>query len=239
MTISDADYREILVEVGYPVVKEDELEFSREEIQDFFIFPAMRDYFSWFPIIQTESIYVSSEFSVDFPDEKTYGIIDARINTAITGDGRTSSPLINSLYFKKSGMASKKYGTEYDYGVTEAKYMERAYNKAVNNYIRAKRLDVDQTSRTLSGFTTVNGELVIQWAKYSDNFNDIPFKRKSEVLNLAKSKLLKSLAMLRSQFDSDTGTGFNTSDFMSRADDLEEKVMTKWKAISKVAIIRN
>jgi len=239
INISDANYYEILVEVGYPVVKESDLEFTRQQLEDYFIFPAMREYFSWFPKIEYQTAYVASAFSFDFPDETTYGIIDARINTAITGDGKTSSPFVNSLFFKNSTGGSRMYGTDNDYGVSEARYLERSYKKATNNFIKAQRIDVDANLKKVTGYSTVNGELTIQWAKYSTNFDDIPFKRKTEVINLAKSKILRGFAMLRSQFDSDTGGGFNTSDFISRADDLEEKTMEKWRAISKVAIIRN
>lgn len=240
MTISDKDYSEILAEIGYPVVRAEDLEYTKEQIEDLFIYPALREFFIWFPKTQQQSVYVSSEFSVDFPDEETYGIVDARINTSITGDGRTSSPFINSLYFKQSTTSGfKMYGTPYDYGVTEAKYTERTYNKAANNFIRAKRIDVDPVNRKLTGFTTVNGELLITWAKESTNFNDVPFTRKTDVINLAKANVLKGFALLRGQLNSDTGVEFNNSEFLSRAGDLEDKVMNKWKAISKVVILRN
>ena len=42
-------------------------------------------------------------------------------------------------------------------------------------------------------------------------------------INLAKSKVLKGFSMLRGQLSSDVGVEFNTSDFLSRADDLENK----------------
>lgn len=239
MIISDQEYFEILTEVGYPVVKEDDLEFTQEEIKNYFIFPALREFFIWFPKIQIQSVYVSSEFSIDFPDDDTYGIVDARISTATSGNGRTGSPFMNSVLFKQGGMSSHKYGTDNDYGISEARYMERAFTKASQNYVRAKSIQVDHANRKLKGYTTVNGELMIDWAKSSQDFNDVPFIRKTDVINLAKSKVLKGFSMLRSQLSSDVGVEFNTSDFLSRADDLENKVMDKWKSISKVTIHRN
>lgn len=239
ITISDSDYFEILVEIGYPIVKEEDLEFTRADIENYFIFPAMRDFFSWFPKIELQTTYVASRFTFPFPDDKTYGIIDARINTTFTGNGRTSSPFVNSLMFKQSSSGSRMYGTDNDYGVQEARFMERSYGKALTNYVKVHRIDIDPVLKTLTGYTNINGELNIQWAKYSTDFNDIPFKRKNEVINLAKSRILRGFAMLRSQINSDTGVDFNTSDFISRADTLEQKVMDKWQGMSKVAIIRN
>lgn len=239
ISISDSNYYEILVEVGYPVVKESELEYTRQQIEDFFIFPAMREYFSWFPKIETQVAHVSSSFSFDFPDDNTYGIIDARINTAIAGNGKTTSPFMNSLLFSQDFSGSRMYGTQNDYGVTEAKYMERSYRKSATNYVKAQRINVDSQLKKLTGYSNVVGEMTIKWAKYSTSFDDIPFKRKTEVINLSKANVLRGFAMLRGQIDSDTGTGFNNSEFLSRSRDLEEKTIKKWEAMSKVAVIRN
>jgi hypothetical protein len=239
MIISDQDYYEILTEIGYPVLQQDDLEFTKQQIEDYFIFPALRLFFTWFPKTEIQSTFVASDFSIDFPDENTYGVIDARINTSITSDGRTSSPFINSLYFKQTTSGYNMYGTGNDYGVRDASYLERSFNKTVNNSIRVKRLDVDTVNKKLTGYTTINGELIITWAKFSNNFDDVPFIRKTDVINLAKSNVLKGFAMLRSQLNSDVGVEFNTSEFLSRSQDLEDKVMEKWKAISKVTILRN
>lgn len=239
LTISEQDYFEILTEIGYPVVEENDLEFTRADIEKYFIYPALREFFIWFPKTEIQSVFVSSEFSIDFPDDDTYGVVDARINTSATGEGRTSSPFVNSLYFKQTTSGSKMYGTNNDYGVRDAKYLERAFNKANSNMVRAQRLHVDPAAKKLTGYTTVNGELIITWAKSTKNFNDVPFIRKTDVLDLAKSRILKSFAMLRSQMNSDVGVEFNSSEFLSRSKDLEDKVMEKWKSISKVTILRN
>lgn len=239
MQISDKEYFEIISELGYPAVQEGDLEFTREQIEDNFIFPALREFFVWFPKTEVQSVHVSSEFSIDFPDEYTYGVADARINSAVTGDGRIGSPFIDSMYFQQTRSGMRMYGTPYDYGVTEAKFLERAYSKAAMNNMRVKRMDVDAVNKKFNGFTNINGELIVTWAKYSDNFDDVPFTRKTDVIELAKSKVLRGFALLRSQLDSDIGVALNTSEFMSRASDLEDKVMNRWKAISKVTIIRN
>lgn len=239
MTISEREYIEIISELGYPAVREEDLEFPRDHIRENFIFPALREFFIWFPKTQVESVFVSSEFSIDFPDEFTYGIADARINTSVSGEGKTGSPFIDSLMIRQATGGVRAYGTPYDYGIAESKFLERAYSKASMNTMRVKRLDVDTVNKKLNGFTNINGELIITWAKYSENFDDVPFTRKSDVINLAKSQVLRGFASLRGQLSSDVGVEFNTSDMIARADELEGKVMDKWKAISKVTIIRS
>jgi hypothetical protein len=239
MTISDQDYYEIISEVGYPVVKEEDLEFQRSEIENYFIYPALREFFIWFPKKEVSSQYVTSTFSVNFPDESTYGLIDARINTSVTAEGATASPFINQLNFRVGGGSSNMYGTKNDYGVSEAKYLEKAFHQAQQAYVRAQRIDIDEMNRIVTGYTNVSGELILTWAKQTTNFNDVPFRRKTEVIELAKVKCLKGFAMLRGQLDSDVGVSFNSQDMISRADDLEDKVLSKWRDTTKVVVIRN
>lgn len=239
MTISDSDYQEILSELGFPVVSQDILEFSRDHIEDVFIFPAMREYFSWFPLKLVQSVRITGDFTLDFPDEFTYGVIDARISTG--GEGAASgSPFLNEIMIKqRSGYGGGMYGTPYDYGFTEARYMERSLQQAQMNTQRVKRLDIDEGNRTVTGYSNVSGELIITWAKYSDDFATIPFRRKTEVINLAKANVLRGFAMLRGQFSSDINVDFNADVFSRRADELYEKTMNKWKRMTKVVISRN
>jgi hypothetical protein len=238
MTISDLDYYEILSSIGYPVVTEENLEFQKADIEKYFIYPALREFFIWFPIKEVQSQMVTSSFDIDFPDEYTFGIIDARINTSVTSGGATTSPFMNEINFSMN-KSSKMYGTNNDYGVQESKYYERAYKQAEAAYIRAQRISVDDVNRTVSGYTNISGELIITWAKYSENFSNVPFKKKNEVMDLAKSRVMRGFSMLRNQLDSDTGVSFNTQDLMSRAEDLERKVLEKWQSISKIVVIRN
>lgn len=239
ISIQESDYKEILVEVGYPVVSEEDLEFSREDIKDLFIFPAMREYFIWFPKEKETSISITGKFEVPFPDNQTYGIIDSRLNTTASGGAVTSSPFMNELIFNaRSNSSTGKYGTKNDYGFSEVNYTERAERRAVNDYSKSYKISVDNSEKKVYGYTNVAGELIITWAKYSDNFDDIPFRRKSEVLDLAKAKTLKGFAMLRGQMNTDIGVEFDAAVFEDRARDLEEKTLEKWRSMTKVAIIR-
>lgn len=239
ITIQENEYKEIISEVGYPVIKEEDLEFSRSDIQDLFIYPAMREYFTWFPKEKEVSYSITNRFEFPFPDEYTYGIVDSRLNTTAAGSDVTASPFINELVFNartRSGYGA--YGTNNDYGLVQANYMERAERRAVADYSKSYKISVDSGNRTVKGFTNVLGELVIIWAKFSDDFNDIPYRRKSEVIDLAKSKILRGFALLRSQMNSDIGVEFDVGPFETRADELETKTLDKWKSMTKVAIIR-
>lgn len=238
LTISETDYAEILMEIGYPVITETDLEFTREQIQSLMIAPALRQYFIWFPITEQTSHMVTNTFEIPFPDDKTYGIIDARINTDAVNGGRTGSPYMNELLISTQKLSSGYYGTSYDYGITEARYLENAYAKSARGVIKAQNIRVDTIHKVIKGSTTVAGELIVTWAKYSENMDDVPYRRKGEVKALAKSNVLRAFSQLRSQIDYETGTAINTSELMERANNLEESIMSKWKEFTKVVVIR-
>lgn len=239
LTISDLDYKEVMLVLGSPVVPGTELEFTEEDIKDFMILPALREYFIWFPITVRQSLVIGSTFSVDFPDEFTYGISDARINPNVgSGLVRTGSPFMNELLMTNRLHGSGFYGTVNDYGITEAKYMENAYAKSAHTMMRAEDIRVDVPNKKVTGSSTISGELVITWAKYSEDFNSVPFRRKPEVIMLARARVLSAFAMLRDQMSSDTNVSFNTSNQFDKATKWEEQVYEKWHGMSKVAIIR-
>ena len=48
--INDDEYHEILSIFGYPIIDEDDIEYSSNDIKKLMIYPAMRTYFQYFHI---------------------------------------------------------------------------------------------------------------------------------------------------------------------------------------------
>lgn len=236
--ISTIDYNRILTVVGYPVVSEEDLEISKADILEFIIEPAVRQYYTWFPIRNIQSFMIGSSIGeYKFPTDATFGVLDVRLNPQNTGYGRTSSPFLNSLNFQQN--SARRYGTRNDYGFLDADIVKRSWDISRASQLRSVRFEVDANSRLLRVFSNDVGELVITWAETSDDFDEIPWNRKEEVINLAQAGLLRFLAMVRGQITVDVGgTEFDTGILTERANALEEKVMTKWKALSKVVVLR-
>lgn len=231
------DYNRILTSAGFPVIREEDLELSKADILQYIIEPCVRQYYSWFPIKKIQSFMVSSaDFRFPFPNENTFGVVDVRFNPQNTGFGRSNSPFLNAINFHNS---ARKYGTRYDYGMTEAEISKRAWDITRASALRSLRFEVDQGAREIRGFSNDVGEVIVTWAETSDDFNAIPWNRKEEVINLCQASLLRFLVTVRGQITTDVGgTEFDNSVLSDRADQLEEKVMTKWKALSKVVVIR-
>jgi len=238
IVIPDQYYKEILSEIGYPVIKEDDLEFSREDIMDTCIRPAIRLLFTWFPKKNIQHYPVTSRFSIDFPSENTFGITDARLNTSAFGGAtaRSESAFVNHINYRQS--TGSRYHSKYDYGTFEARVMERAEGKAAVNTYGSFKVDIDENERIATGYTNTPGELTITWAEMSTDFNEVPQSKLSDVLKLSKANVLRLFYMLRTQIEDDVNIQFNISDFQDRADTLEEDVMERWRSISKVVVLR-
>ena len=232
------DYYRIIKAVGYPVIKEDDLEFTKEEIIELIIEPIVETYYIWFPHRRLDSKQVGvGSFCFPFPDKDVFGVEDIRFNPDMAGNGKTNSPFINAINYNVANY--NLYGTNYDYGYEAASFMEDSYDRTKINNLRAVRFDIDSNAREVRGYSNDVGEILITWKVMSHDFANIPIERKKEVIDLCQAELMRSVAMIRGQIDDGSGTTLNTDELTSRADALEEKVWTHWKAISKVVILRN
>lgn len=236
IVIEDQYYYEILTELGYPFVSEEDIEFTRSDIENYFILPAMREYFRWYPVTTEQSVPVSGRFSVPFEDLFTFGIVDARVNNDPSGSGATGNPLINELTYKHTG--SGRYGTRNDYDLTVARIYERMEAQGFINHGRSIKIKVDRKNRRVTGYSNLTGDLIITWAKWDNEFNVIPYNHINEVIALSKAYTLRKVAMLRGQQASNTEIEFNYDMFMQRADELEEGIIEKWRNHTKVVVMR-
>jgi hypothetical protein len=242
ITISDEMYNEIFAVAGYPIITASDLEISADNIKSLLIWPAMREYFKFFPI-QTEAQQTisTSPFEVDFPNTTTFGVLDARLSTArYTGLGVTNNPFINAQNIAISGgRRTGKYGTRYSYDFHLVRIIEDMERQSIIDTRKAFRVKVDLNNRKLKGYTNVTGKLIIVWADYSTDFSKIPFSKIDEVQKLAKANILDYLGSIRGQQNTDVPNQFNYSMFLDKAEDLREEVLDKWKRQTKVVLIRN
>ena len=234
IAITENDLKEIASAVGYPAIPLDLLELTEDAIKQFSVAPALRLYYRAFPIVVRESVMVNSSFEIDFPDEYVFGVKDARITVAnrSTVGHPTSNPFVNSMMYSHTG---SKYGT--DYRDRQSLMLEFSGAKSAIDTFSTKKINVDMTNRKVIGYSNVMGELIIEWAKYSDDFSDVPFIRKTEVIAVAQGFLCEHLNVIRGQAMLNQGVDFNENIFqdkINRANDIKEK----WLNRTKVVILR-
>jgi hypothetical protein len=240
LIISDSDFNFIISRIGYPFVKEEDLEINFNQFKDICILPALQEYYRFFPLVQ-ESVYsVTGSFNIPFPTDGTYGVLDARLSTSRNGTSQTSNPLINSTFIRtSSGFTGGVYGTRYDYELNRVYHLERFTGQSEVAMYSALKINVNHNNRTLEGFSNIYGKMLVKWASLSSDFNDIDFRRKREVQDLASAYILKYLGELRIQGEmSDLPVAFNGATFIDRGEKLEDKTIEKWQSFTKPVIIR-
>jgi len=237
ISISDANFAEIMLAVGVPILDGSDFELTESEIKILCILPTIREFWTWFPLKEEADYSIGTSFDIEFPDTETFGAIDIRLNTAAYGaTGVTRNPFVDEVNYRPGYRGL--YGTGYDYNTFQSDVYAKLERQAIINKNKAFRVQINESERKVTGYSNAVGILTVIWAKYSNSFEDIPYNRIQEVIWLAQSKLLRVLGMIRGQLDADTGADFNYDMFIKRADDLEEKVMTKWKAFTKPVILR-
>jgi hypothetical protein len=249
ITIDDDELNRILIEAGVPFIDLSELEYSKEAILKNMIYPAVQEYFKWFPII-TMGLYGCADTNFDIPiPEGAFTAVRAYINPGYPISNVQGNPLIR--YFDEVLMSISPRGAFSTPNLNSSRrqgfvdtqsyatyILERAARQGIINYGTRTRLRFFIQQGRVKGYTTKRGVLEIEWGSMSNKWSDIPFNRQSEARELAKAYVLRAFAMLRMQAKSDLPGIIDYSQFLTRADDLEKKVIDLWQASTKSVTIR-
>lgn len=242
LTISDSDYNRILTIIGYPVVSVSDLgeNITDSFIKDTLILPVLTDIYSiYFPIKTYSQYNVSSSIDIDFPNDETFGIIDARLNTRKeTGMVRVANPIINEINIKHGGRSQHMWGTENDYGYTAYKRIQKLESDSTITDNKAFKVRVNATERKLEGYSNTYGQLSVTWADYTEDWDDIQKRFKNDAIKLAQAIIMEYFGLLREQSVNDLPSELSGTEFLSRSESYREEVLEKWNNFSKVVIIR-
>ncbi len=248
--IDDFDLNRVLIEIGVPFIKTIELEYSRDDICNYMIFPALQEFYRWFPI-ETVAAYtiptgnfkipmppwaftatkamVNPGFPVgQVPSNPLYRYFD-EVLMSISPRGAFSTPNINSN--RRQGFVDTMAFSTY--------VLERAARTGIMQYSSRQRIRIYNQGRAVTGYSTKRGILEITWGSFSNIWSDIPMNRLPEVRDLAKAYVLRAFASLRMQANSSIPGSINYEQFNTRADQLEQKVLEVWQSSVKAAVIRS
>lgn len=239
ITITQDDLDEILSEFGFAVLDETDWPFKQKYVRKNFIWPAMRDFFRFHPIIEFQEVYIDTYFDVDFPDETTFGVVEANLNTNAIRTGlpvgepfADSRSIMNSSY-KYGG----RYGTSNTYGQEVTFHSRRAEYNGLKNSQRSWRFNVDKQARKVTGYSNIQGRITIKWAKFTTDFDTIEFNKKRDVIDLCRANIFRGWGNMLSMQSTSLDNELNPDFMISRAEELETKVWDKWKAYTKPVIL--
>jgi hypothetical protein len=256
INITDLELQTIMVEAGIPFITWDELEYSRAQICNLMIKPALEEYFKYFPHIvpMLSGSYSTAgvEISVPFP-EGAYGVCRAWVNNGYMGGGSPSNPLHYAMSELTQGGnptgggggfrggSSKKsspgFANLQHFGVQS---LDMAAKQGIANMNTRFHVRVEKHGdiNMVKGYSNKTGPLEIHWAMMSNNWKHVEFNRLNEARGLATAKVLRAFGMLRMQAKSDTAGAIDYTGFLTRADALELKTLAFWEGIPRTPLIR-
>jgi hypothetical protein len=229
---------EIMSIIGYPIITLESIEYSSDNLEKLVLIPAIRQYYKWFPKTAKTSIFVSGSFEVDFPTSDTFDVVDIRFNSSsFQSDQRpVGNALIDSRNYYRSNY--RRYGTKPDYNLRDGVIAETTTNQSMISFWQTVKHNVNYNDHKVEGYVNTPGHINITWAKFSENFADIPLRRLDEVLELCQAYLLEKLTMIRGQMISGLPTDFNYTLFEDKATEMRGRVLDNWKSQTKVSILR-
>lgn len=248
--ISDFELNLILRDVGVPFISINELEYNRKNIIDLCVYPAVMEYFKWFPIITCQNYVVSStKFEIPIPDW-AFTAQRAFITPgypASSSYGNPFSYFVNEFYYSIgpyggfppiSGVSGRRQRFR-DPQALSTYILEKAVRRGAANMATRMRIKISHVQKKIIGYSSVSGLLEVEWSSFSRKWDDIPFNRQNEVRKLATAYTLRTLGMLRGQLKTDIPGIVDYNQFITRADTLETDVISLWKASTKPVIIRS
>lgn len=243
--IPDNELDIIMTDLGVPFISYDELEYSKADILDKMIKPAIEEYFKWFPKVEivTYPGNTTALMEYEFPTN-AYDVIHVGINQNITGMGGTTNTLLR--YFDEviwtagspaPGMyagagTSKPRSRMYDWG---SMMMDRSVRQAMLNYgTRVHHTVVTRNGKKYVQLSTNKvGVAQVHFAIKSLDWADVEFARLPELRKLAQAKVLKAFASLRTQARADIPGAVDYSEWLTRAETYTREVTENWQNLVK------
>lgn len=240
--ISERDLNYIYSFIGAPFVEKDEIEFDLDAVKEYVILPCLWKYFTFFPIINKQSISVSGTLlKVPYPTPTTYGV--AGVQVTKYGNTLPNNIGFGANVFNRNALmgnnTNRGYGTRYEISsrMSDA-FTSRFTSDGFGNMFQVKHFRDIQDKREIEVFSNVPGIIEITFCEYSYNVSDIPFQRKHDFLEYCGSKLLLKIKDVRDMIVADFPVEFDLSDMASRAEDTIEKIEEKWNESSNAIVIR-
>ena len=181
VTISEDDYRRIISVLGSPFIREDELEYTRDEICDLAIKPALEEYFHWIPA----TTHIEKEAG-NGGDNNKWGLV--KIKDEITGeekkvwkeiessqnsDGSFDIDFPDDSCYDVVGISLQQYGGAMNgnmlspiyYGMEQSLYSGLSYTGLSGSYTGSKRPKT-QTNSVANVITSrANAQALINYGR--------------------------------------------------------------------------
>lgn len=255
--IDDDQYYQIMQVVGVPFIKDRELEYKKQAILKLAVEPALKMYYTYFPITQEQVInsYGTGDYMIPYPT-KPYPAYKAIAWVTAAGANLKGaainglSPLVAlgtdvSLYTRSTSGNKFAQGIRYNKPVPgftgegtsggSSAYSELAsawpIANTMKNIMRREKLSkvkIPGKGLFAKGYSSVSGYLNIRWLCWSRDFNDVEFEDFSTVLELCQAHVKKSIGSIRDLLRTDSNIPFREG-MQKEGEDQIKKIEEDWK----------
>lgn len=230
--IDDDQYYQIMQVIGQPFIKSRELEYTRQALLKLAVEPALREYYTYFPIIQEQVMpsTAGSDYYIKYPTEP-YPAYACIAWVTSPGLGRSSlngiSPLAAlgtevSMYTRSAAGSRFSQGIHYNKvvpGFTGESAAGSAYKEMATAWPLANTLKNMNRREKLSrvrkpdglyaiGYSTLTGYLNLKWLCWSRNFDDVAFEDWPQVIKLCQAHVKYSIGSIRELLRTDSNIPF-------------------------------
>lgn len=233
---------EIIAVLGHPILDVNtDLNITDDMIDNLFIAPALRYYFTYWPLKLKQEFPVTGQYSIPFPSDTVFGLTMARVATASNGGGYGKNPFKNEI-IKRTTQSSRSYGLtpfgRNPYITQGISIKEQTETQSYITLRKAGSYIIDNKERKLWGFSNVSGTLVLDWALWSKDFDDVKFEHINDFIQICQMFALRYVGRLRSQSDPNTGVTADGSSFLEEANNIETDILKeKWRARTPVVVL--
>lgn len=256
--IDDDTYFQILKVMGAPFVRESELEYNRQAILKLAVEPALRMYYTFFPITQEETMRSISigDYMIPYPTEPypAYKAVAWKTSPGPVQAGALSlnglSPLAGlgtdiSLYTRSASGNSFAQGIRYHkpvpgYTGEGTSGGSSAYSELATAWPIANTMKNIMTREKLSkvrvpgkgffakGYSTKSGFLNIVWLCWSRNFDDVEFDDWPTVIKLCQAHVKTTIGPIRELLRQDSNVPFKEG-ITKEGEEEIEKIENAWR----------
>lgn len=237
--IDDKWLNKVKMALGYPRVTLSFL--TDEQIKEYAVEPALREYFTKFPLEESyiENVSDNTTLEIDFPDEYTFGVLDMKITDRSVGSSANNWSIWELSAFQNYGLNSSYGWNGYNpENLWQSNYTKWQSDFSFLKHQRVEFMDIDENSRKLTIHTNQGGKVEVKWAKYSYDFSEVKFQQIENVIKLAQSYYLRFVADISGMIsDTDKPININADELKTKSDELRDSVYEKWLEYVDIPLI--
>ncbi len=259
ITISDEDYETIMSCMGVPFIREEELEFTREEICKLALRPALEIMFKWCPHTRPEIVNVTTNVqNVDMPSD-AYGVVGLSLQQAGSANSNVTNPLIWSTQISPYLEIGQGMNDVSVFGSplrsanrSNTLLLNNAAMQGLVNYRRrvhyegpyeGSKITRDDEGnitniepyRYITIYSNIEGEFNVWWGIKSNSFGDVEFAQRDNAIKLCQAKVKQLFGNLRRQSKSDIPGQVDYNYLIEEGVREEQEVVEVLKKLTKAS----